>query len=84
MVLTRLGFHSRLVVTGDVTQTDLPLHQTSGLTVAEKILHHVEGIAFCYLSKGDVVRHPLVEKIIDAYERYETWSLPSIHPSSTQ
>lgn len=71
MVLTRLGFNSRLVVTGDVTQTDLPTHQTSGLAIAQKILQHVEGIAFCYLSKGDVVRHPLVEKIIDAYERYE-------------
>ncbi|MBW4552541.1 MAG: PhoH family protein [Aphanocapsa sp. GSE-SYN-MK-11-07L] len=72
MVLTRLGFNSRLVVTGDVTQTDLPTHQTSGLAVAQKILQQVEGIAFCYLSKGDVVRHPLVEKIIDAYERYES------------
>jgi phosphate starvation-inducible protein PhoH and related proteins len=72
MVLTRLGFNSRLVVTGDVTQTDLPTHQTSGLAVAQKILQQVEGISFCYLSKGDVVRHPLVEKIIDAYERYES------------
>jgi phosphate starvation-inducible protein PhoH and related proteins len=72
MVLTRLGFNSRLVVTGDVTQTDLPTHQTSGLAVAQKILQQVEGIAFCHLSKGDVVRHPLVEKIIDAYERYES------------
>jgi phosphate starvation-inducible protein PhoH and related proteins len=71
MVLTRLGFNSRLVVTGDVTQTDLPSHQTSGLAIAQKILQQVEGIAFCYLSKGDVVRHPLVEKIIDAYERHE-------------
>lgn len=74
MVLTRLGFHSRLVVTGDVTQTDLPSHQTSGLRVAQKILSNVEGIAFCHLSKGDVVRHPLVEKIVDAYERHETSS----------
>lgn len=74
MVLTRLGFHSRLVVTGDVTQTDLPSHQTSGLRVAQKILSNVEGIAFCQLAKGDVVRHPLVEKIVDAYERHETSS----------
>lgn len=71
MVLTRLGFHSRMVITGDVTQTDLPNHQQSGLSMAQKIIQHVEGIAFCYLSKADVVRHPLVEKIIDAYERYE-------------
>uniref|UniRef100_B8HKC4 PhoH-like protein n=1 Tax=Cyanothece sp. (strain PCC 7425 / ATCC 29141) TaxID=395961 RepID=B8HKC4_CYAP4 len=71
MVLTRIGFNSRLVVTGDITQTDLPSHQTSGLIVAQKILKNVDGIAFCYLSKKDVVRHPLVEKIVDAYERYE-------------
>ncbi|MDG2989468.1 PhoH family protein [Candidatus Synechococcus calcipolaris G9] len=70
MVLTRIGFNSCLVVTGDVTQTDLPQHQSSGLTVAAKILADVDGIAFCYLTKGDVIRHPLVEKIIDAYERY--------------
>lgn len=72
MVLTRLGFRSRLVVTGDITQTDLPNHQSSGLAVALKILQNVEGIAFCHLSKTDVVRHPLVEKIIDAYERHES------------
>lgn len=72
MMLTRLGLRSRLVVTGDITQTDLPAHQQSGLAIAQKILQHVEGIAFCHLSKADVVRHPLVEKIIEAYERYES------------
>lgn len=71
MMLTRLGLRSRLVVTGDVTQTDLPAHQQSGLAIAQEILQHIEGIAFCHLSKADVVRHPLVEKIIEAYERYE-------------
>jgi phosphate starvation-inducible protein PhoH and related proteins len=71
MVLTRLGFGSKMVVTGDATQTDLPNHQTSGLSLAEKILKNVEGIAFCYLSATDVVRHPLVERIVTAYERYE-------------
>ncbi|MCG9891454.1 MAG: PhoH family protein [Thermosynechococcaceae cyanobacterium MS004] len=71
MMLTRIGMKSRLVVTGDLTQTDLPSHQTSGLAIARKILEPIEGIAFCYLSKGDIVRHPLVEKIIDAYERFE-------------
>ncbi len=71
MMLTRLGKKSRLVVTGDVTQTDLPSHQSSGLAVAQKILSNIDGIAFCNLTKADVVRHPLVEKIIDAYERYE-------------
>jgi phosphate starvation-inducible PhoH-like protein len=71
MVLTRLGFRSRMVVTGDVTQTDLPPNQTSGLLVAEKILQSVEGVAFCYLGKADVVRHPLVQRIVAAYERFE-------------
>jgi phosphate starvation-inducible protein PhoH and related proteins len=72
MVLTRLGFGSKMVVTGDVTQTDLPNHQTSGLSLAEKVLKNVEGIAFCYLSASDVVRHPLVERIVTAYEQNES------------
>ncbi|BAU42640.1 PhoH family protein [Leptolyngbya sp. O-77] len=71
MVLTRLGFRSKMVVTGDVTQTDLPVNQQSGLAIAEKILRHVEGIAFCNLSKADVVRHPLVQRIVAAYEQHE-------------
>ncbi|AFY62709.1 PhoH family protein [Synechococcus sp. PCC 6312] len=71
MVLTRIGFNSKLVVTGDVTQTDLPQHQPSGLVVAEQILGQVTEIAFCYLTKGDIIRHPLVEKIIAAYEHHQ-------------
>jgi len=71
MVLTRLGFRSRMVVTGDITQTDLPVSQQSGLAVALKILQHVEGIAFCEFSQKDVVRHPLVQRIVAAYEQYE-------------
>ncbi|MGI0488240.1 PhoH family protein [Pantanalinema rosaneae CENA516] len=71
MILTRLGFRSRMVVTGDLTQTDLPTHQSSGLAVAQRILQSVEGIAFCHLSKADVVRHPLVQRIVAAYEHYE-------------
>jgi len=71
MVLTRLGFRSRMVVTGDVTQTDLPSNQSSGLSVALKILKNVEGIAFCHLTKADVVRHPLVQRIVSAYEAHE-------------
>ena len=70
MLLTRLGFQSRMVVTGDATQTDLPAHQTSGLAMAQKILQQVEGIAFCQFSKSDVVRHPLVQRIVAAYERH--------------
>jgi phosphate starvation-inducible protein PhoH and related proteins len=72
MVLTRLGTRSRMVVTGDLTQTDLPMYQKSGLAIAEQILRQVEGVAFCQLSAADVVRHPLVQRIVSAYEAYET------------
>jgi len=68
MVLTRLGFGSKMVVTGDITQTDLPNHTHSGLIVATKILRNVEGIGFCNLTQADVIRHPLVQKIVAAYE----------------
>ncbi|AFY44370.1 PhoH family protein [Nostoc sp. PCC 7107] len=71
MVLTRLGFRSRMVITGDTTQTDLPHNQQSGLSVALDILKHVEGIGFCEFTQKDVVRHPLVQRIVAAYERYE-------------
>ena len=71
MVLTRLGFGSKMVVTGDITQTDLPRHQESGLVVATNILKSVEGIAFCQFSQADVVRHPLVQRIVEAYENFE-------------
>ena len=71
MVLTRLGFGSKMVVTGDITQTDLPERQDSGLIVSRRILRNVEGIAFCELTQADVVRHPLVQKIVAAYERYD-------------
>ncbi|MGL5805723.1 MAG: PhoH family protein [Xenococcaceae cyanobacterium] len=71
MVLTRLGFGSKMVVTGDVTQTDLPSYQESGLVVAQRILRSVEGIAFCQFSAADVVRHPLVQKIVAAYDLHE-------------
>ena len=71
MVLTRLGFRSRMVVTGDMTQTDLPVNQQSGLAVALKILQNVESVAVCEFSQKDVVRHPLVQRIVAAYEQYE-------------
>jgi phosphate starvation-inducible PhoH-like protein len=71
MVLTRLGFRSRMVITGDTTQTDLPYNQPSGLSVAIDILKHVEGIGFCEFTQKDVVRHPLVQRIVAAYEKYE-------------
>lgn len=74
MVLTRLGFGSKMVVTGDITQTDLPPHQESGLVVSTRILKSVEGIAFCYLTQADVIRHPLVQRIVNAYEQFENSS----------
>ena len=70
MFLTRMGFGSKVVVTGDVTQIDLPQGKTSGLVEAEKILKKVDGIEFCYLKEMDVVRHEMVKKIINAYEKY--------------
>ncbi|EKD38789.1 MAG: hypothetical protein ACD_75C00607G0001 [uncultured bacterium] len=69
MFLTRIGFDSQAVITGDTTQVDLPLKNQSGLLQAGKILGNIDGIKFCTFSKEDVVRHPLVQKIIDAYER---------------
>ena len=71
MYLTRLGFNSKTVITGDITQTDLPAGKTSGLIEAEKILSDIEGIKFIYFSEKDVVRHKLVQEIVKAYERYE-------------
>lgn len=70
MFLTRLGFGSKAVVTGDITQIDLPRGKRSGLVDAIKILDKVEGIEFCFLKDADVVRHALVRRIIVAYERY--------------
>jgi phosphate starvation-inducible PhoH-like protein len=69
MFLTRIGFGSTAVVTGDVTQIDLPRDQTSGLREVIKILHQIDGISFNFFSSRDVVRHPLVKKIVEAYDR---------------
>ena len=71
MFLTRIGFGSRAVITGDVTQVDLAPGEKSGLTHAERILQNIEGIGFAFMNQLDVVRHPLVQKIINAYERTE-------------
>lgn len=71
MFLTRLGFNSKTVITGDVTQIDLPPDKPSGLVEAVKILRKVRGIKVVYFSERDVVRHKLVQKIIKAYDRYE-------------
>jgi phosphate starvation-inducible PhoH-like protein len=69
MFLTRMGFGSRAVVTGDITQVDLPRQQRSGLRHAIEVLRGVEGVAFTFFSARDVVRHPLVQRIVQAYER---------------
>ena len=71
MFLTRIGFGSKVVITGDRTQKDLAAGAVSGLDVAVKVLSNVDGIAFCNLTSRDVVRHPLVQKIVKAYEVYE-------------
>ena len=71
MFLTRMGMNTKMIVTGDITQIDLPPSQTSGLVHSMRILKNVKGIAFIELNKKDIVRHKLVERIVDAYEKYE-------------
>ncbi len=71
MFLTRIGFGSKVIVTGDKTQKDLPSGAVSGLDMAMKILHKIDDIGFCTLTNSDVVRHPLVQKIVQAYDDYE-------------
>jgi len=72
MFLTRIGFGTKAVITGDVTQIDLQRHQKSGLVEAQKVLKDIKGIAMTHFLSGDVVRHPLVQKIVNAYEEYES------------
>ena len=71
MFLTRIGFGTKAVITGDVTQIDLQRHQKSGLIEAQKVLKDIKGIAMTHFLSADVVRHPLVQKIVNAYEEYE-------------
>ncbi len=71
MFLTRIGFGSKVIVTGDASQKDLPQGTLSGLDVAARVLKNIEDIAFCSLTSRDVVRHPLVQKIVKAYDDYE-------------
>lgn len=84
MFLTRIGFGSKVVVTGDSSQKDLSAGTRSGLDVAVKVLSHVDGIAFCNLTSKDVVRHPLVQKIVKAYEDYENKQSRSTLNNNTQ
>ena len=71
MFLTRIGFGSKVVITGDATQKDLPAGTVSGLDVATKVVKNIEDIEICNLTSKDVVRHPLVQKIVKAYEEFE-------------
>ncbi len=71
MFLTRIGFGSRAVVTGDITQVDLPRGQTSGLRQSLEVLSEVEGISFTFFNGKDVVRHPLIQRIVAAYDTHE-------------
>lgn len=84
MFLTRIGFGSKVVVTGDSSQKDLSAGTRSGLDVAVKVLSHVDGIAFCNLTSKDVVRHPLVQKIVKAYEDYENKQSRNAQNKNTQ
>jgi phosphate starvation-inducible PhoH-like protein len=71
MFLTRLGYGSMAVITGDVTQVDLPTGRASGLLEVQKVLRGIEGIAFCSFSEVDVVRHPLVQEVVRAYDAFD-------------
>lgn len=72
MFLTRIGFGSKIIVTGDLTQKDLPADTVSGLELARRVISDIDGISFINLTGADVVRHPLVQKIVNAYEEYES------------
>ncbi len=78
MFLTRIGFGAKAVITGDISQIDLPKMQLSGLVDAERVLRRVSGIAITYLNSADIVRHPLVARVVDAYDAARMNELPSI------
>jgi len=81
MILTRLGFNSKMVVTGDVTQIDLPKHDGSGLVVVGDILEGIEGIDFVRFGGEDVVRHRLVQRIVEAYAEHAETRAPELRPA---
>jgi len=81
MFLTRLGFGSKMVVTGDITQVDLPRETHSGLIVVSEILADVEGVDFVRFGREDVVRHKLVQRIVDAYEAHDAESTAELRPA---
>jgi phosphate starvation-inducible PhoH-like protein len=81
MFLTRLGFNSKMVITGDVTQIDLPRDQRSGLVVINDILSEVEGVEFVRFGGADVVRHRLVQRIVEAYSEHAERAAPELRPA---
>jgi phosphate starvation-inducible PhoH-like protein len=81
MFLTRLGFGSRMVVTGDITQVDLPRDQQSGLIVVADVLQSIEGVEFVRFGGEDVVRHRLVQRIVEAYDEHAQRGAPELRPA---
>jgi phosphate starvation-inducible PhoH-like protein len=81
MFLTRLGFNSKVVVTGDITQVDLPREQASGLSAVAEILEGVEDIGFVRFGEEDVVRHKLVRRIVAAYDEHDQRMAPELRPA---
>ena len=79
MFLTRIGFGSTAVITGDITQIDLPKGVGSGLVQASKILQETEGVSFTYFKSKDVVRHPIVQQVVDAYEKHDRQSITELN-----
>jgi phosphate starvation-inducible PhoH-like protein len=82
MIMTRLGFNSKMVVTGDVTQIDLPRDQSSGLIIVSEILEGIEGIEFIRFGGEDVVRHRLVQRIVEAYDEHAARQAPGLRPAA--
>jgi len=78
MFLTRIGFNSKAVVTGDISQVDLPSGRRSGLREVRNILNDIDGVAFAYLGSGDVVRHHIVQRIVEAYEAHDVVQRPEL------
>jgi phosphate starvation-inducible PhoH-like protein len=84
MFLTRLGFGSRAVITGDITQIDLPAGRKSGLLEAREVLRDIEGIQFIHFTDRDVVRHPIVQAIVQAYDRAREVDRPAVREEVTK
>jgi phosphate starvation-inducible PhoH-like protein len=82
MFLTRLGFGSKMVITGDITQVDLPRHEKSGLIVVGDILEDVDGVDFVRFDGGDVVRHRLVQRIVEAYDLHDQAQAPELRAAA--